>query len=194
MTEVAKLCSKLGVIRPTVNEYGTISMNELKNWYAVYTKPRWEKKICEQLERKGLSFYCPMNKIRRKWSDRYKVIEEPLFKSYVFVHISEEEKARVRMTDGVVNFLYWNGKPAMIKEHEIDMIRKFLNEYTDVQARPVQLEDGQRVRVKTGLMMDTEGIVIKVLNNRAYVLLESLGYELTAQFEKSNLEPVVGRI
>ena len=163
----------------------------MKNWYAVYTKPRWEKKICEQLERKRLSFYCPMNKVRRKWSDRYKVIEEPLFKSYVFVHISDEEKTRVRLTDGVVNFLYWNGKPAIIKEQEIEIIRKFLNEYSDVEVRPVTLESGQKVRVKTGLMMDTEGIVIKVLNNRAFVLLESLGYELTAQFEKSNLEPIV---
>jgi transcription antitermination factor NusG len=169
-------------------------MHEMKNWYAVYTKPRWEKKICQQLERKGLTFYCPMNKVRRKWSDRYKVIEEPLFKSYVFVCVSEEEKTRVRLTDGVVNFLYWNGKPAIIKEQEIDVIRRFLNEYTDVQARPVQLESGQKVRVKTGLMMDTEGVVIKLVNNRAYVLLESLGYELTAQFEKSNLEPVVGTL
>lgn len=169
-------------------------MRELKNWYAVYTKPRWEKKICAQLERKGLVYYCPMNKVRKKWSDRYKVIEEPLFKSYVFVCVSEEEKTRVRLTDGVMNFLYWNGKPAIIREQEIEVIRKFLNEYTDVQAKPVQLENGQKVRVKTGLMMDTEGIVIKVLNNRAYVLLESLGYELTAQFEKSNLELISGSL
>jgi transcription antitermination factor NusG len=111
----------------------------------------------------------------------------------VFVWVSEEEKTRVRLTDGVVNFLYWNGKPAMIKDQEIEVIRKFLNEYTDVQATPVQLQSGQKVRVKTGLMMDTEGVVIKVLNNKAYVILESLGYELTAQFEKSNLEPVAGR-
>lgn len=131
-----------------------------------------------------------MNKVRRKWSDRYKIIEEPLFKSYVFVCISEDEKTRVRLTDGVMNFLYWNGKPAVIKEEEIEMIRKFLNEYKEVEARPVQFESGQKVRVKTGLMMDNEGIVIKVVNNRAYVVLESLGYELTAQFEKSNLEPV----
>ncbi len=165
-------------------------MTEVKHWYAVYTKPRWEKKICQQLERKGLTFYCPMNKVRRKWSDRYKIIEEPLFKSYVFVCISEDEKTRVRLTDGVMNFLYWNGKPAVIKEEEIEMIRKFLNEYKEVEARPVQFESGQKVRVKTGLMMDNEGIVIKVVNNRAYVVLESLGYELTAQFEKSNLEPV----
>ncbi|TWI81432.1 transcription antitermination factor NusG [Lacibacter cauensis] len=159
-------------------------------WYAVYTKPRWEKKICQQLERKGLVYYCPMTKVRRKWSDRYKVIEEPLFKSYVFVHVNEAEKPRIRLTDGVVNFLYWNGKPAVIKEAEIAMIRKFLNEYKDVEARPIQLAEGQKVRVKSGLLMDTEGIVIKVTNNKAYVLLESLGYELSAQFEKGNLEPV----
>ncbi len=165
-------------------------MKEQRNWYAVYTKPRWEKKICQQLERKGLVYYCPMTKVRRKWSDRYKIIEEPLFKSYVFVHVTEDEKPRIRLTDGVVNFLYWNGKPAVIKEAEIAMIRKFLNEYKEVAARPVQLTSGQRVRVKSGLLMDTEGIVIKVTANRAYVLLESLGYELSAQFEKGNLEPV----
>jgi tyrosine-protein phosphatase YwqE len=78
----------------------------------------------------------------------------------------------------------------VIKPAEIEMIRKFLKEYEDVQANPVSLMAGERVRVTTRLMMDTEGLVIKVVNNRAYVLLESLGYELTAQFEKSNLEPV----
>ncbi|MEJ8816988.1 UpxY family transcription antiterminator [Lacibacter sp. H407] len=166
-------------------------MNESKHWYAVYTKPRWEKKICAQLEKKGLVYYCPMNKVRRKWSDRYKIIEEPLFKSYVFVQVSEEEKTRVRLTDGVVNFLYWNGKPGIIKDEEIEVIRKFLNEYEQVEVRPISLAAGEKVRVKTGLLMDKEGIVIKVLNNRAFVVLESLGYELTAQFEKSNLEVVV---
>jgi len=165
-------------------------MDDQKHWYAVYTKPRWEKKICGQLDKKGLVFYCPMNKVQRRWSDRLKIVEEPLFKSYVFVQVSEEEKTRVRLTDGVVNFLYWNGKPAIIKDREIEMIRKFMSEYVEVEARPISVQMGQKVRVKTGLMMDTEGIVIKVVNNRAYVLLESLGYELTAQFEKSNLATI----
>ncbi|MBY0476794.1 MAG: UpxY family transcription antiterminator [Chitinophagaceae bacterium] len=165
-------------------------MNPVKTWYAVYTKPRWEKKVSLQLDKKGLDYYCPLNKVRRKWSDRYKVIEEPLFTSYVFVHITEEEKARVRLTDGVVNFVYWNGKPGVIPAAEIEIIRKFLKEYEDVQAEKVDVLAGQKVRIKTGLMMDTEGLVIKVLNNRAYVLLESLGYQLTAQFEKNNLEPI----
>lgn len=169
-------------------------MKALKNWYAVYTKPRWEKKVGQLLDKKGLEYYCPLNKVRRKWSDRYKVIEEPLFKSYVFVHITEDEKERIRLTDGVVNFVYWNGKPAIIKDGEIEIIRKFLKEYENVEASPAAFSAGQKVRIKTGLMMDTEGLVIKVVNNRAYVLLETLGYELTAQFEKTNLEPIANKI
>jgi transcription antitermination factor NusG len=166
-------------------------MDTQKLWFAVYTKPRWEKKVSLLLEKKGFEVYCPLNKVRRKWSDRYKNVEEPLFKSYVFTRISEEEQIRVRLTDGVVNFVYWLGKPAIIKAEEIEMIRKFLKEYKEVEASPVSLSAGNKVRVKTGLLMDSEGLVIKVHNNRIYVLLETLGYELTAQFEKSNLEPVL---
>ncbi|MBX9782852.1 MAG: UpxY family transcription antiterminator [Chitinophagaceae bacterium] len=169
-------------------------MKENKNWYAVYTKPRWEKKVTALFEKKGLEHYCPLTKVRRRWSDRYKVVEEPLFKSYVFVCITDEEKTRVRLTDGVVNFVYWLGNPAKIKESEIETIKKFLNEYEEVTAIPVSIAAGERVRVKTGVLMDTEGEVIKVANNRVYVLLESLGYELTAKFEKSNLEPITNKI
>ena len=98
-------------------------------WYAVYTKPRWEKKVAILLQQKGIESYCPLNKVRRRWSDRMKTLEEPLFKSYVFVQITEGDRTAVRMTDGVINFVYWNGKPAIIKEKEIATIRKFLDEF-----------------------------------------------------------------
>ncbi len=166
-------------------------MSETKNWYVVYTKPRWEKKVSGLIARKGLEVYCPLNKVRRRWSDRYKVVEEPLFKSYVFVHIAEEDQIRIRLTDGVVNFVYWQGKPAVVRPEEIQVIRRFLKEYEDVVARPLGVTPGQRVRVKTGVLMDSEGLVVKVWNQRVYVQLEALGYELSAQFEKTNLEPVL---
>ena len=94
-------------------------------WYAVYTRPRWEKKVNNLLLNKGVESYCPLNKVRRKWSDRIKVVEEPLFKSYVFVKIADEHRTEVRMTDGVINFVYWDGKPAIIKEKDIQTIRRF---------------------------------------------------------------------
>lgn len=164
-------------------------MNEIKNWYAVYTRPRWEKRVVAQLEKKGLEHYCPLTKIRRRWSDRYKVVEEPLFKSYVFVCIPEEDKGRIRLTDGVVNFVYWQGVPAIIKPAEIETIKRFLMEFEEVQARPLQVQPGERVRIKAGLLMDAEGVVQWVKGNRVYVQLETLGYELSAQFEKKNVEP-----
>ena len=79
-----------------------------KKWFAIYTRPRWEKKVNLLLQEQGVESYCPLNKVRRKWSDRVKTIEEPLFKSYVFVKVSDEEKTTVRMTAGVMNFVYWN--------------------------------------------------------------------------------------
>ena len=98
------------------------------HWYAIYTKPRWEKKVHALLTEKKIESYCPLNKVRKKWSDRMKTVEEPLFKSYVFARVSEEEQTRVRMTAGVMNFVYWQGKPAIIRAKEIETIRKFLND------------------------------------------------------------------
>src|ERR1700712_1249639 len=98
------------------------------NWYAVYTKPRWEKKVYALMTERGITAYCPLNKVRRKWSDRVKTVEEPLFSSYVFVQAEDDGLTNVRMVGGVVNFVYWQGKPAVIPEREILTIKKFLNE------------------------------------------------------------------
>src|ERR1700733_7578238 len=90
-----------------------------KSWYAVHTRPRWEKKVAGLLAKKKLEFYCPLNKVQRQWSDRKKIVTEPLFSSYVFVHIDETEQVPVRVTDGVINFVYWLGKPAVVRNEEI---------------------------------------------------------------------------
>jgi transcription antitermination factor NusG len=131
-------------------------------WLAIYTRPRWEKKVNGLLIQKGIESYCPLNKVRRKWSDRIKTIEEPLFKSYVFVKISDEDRSNVRMTSGVVNFVYWDGKPAIIKEKEIQTIRRFLDEYENVNVVKMEFQPDTRVRVISGPMMDQEGKVIEV--------------------------------
>jgi len=158
-----------------------------KKWYAVYTKPRWEKKVHKLFDEKGLENYCPVNKVRKKWSDRIKVVEEPLFKSYIFVRVSEEEKTKVRMTNGVVNFVYWQGKPAVVKDKEIDIIKKFLNEYEHVIAQPVSLKSDMKIRIQQGIFMDNEATITKVLSNKVQVIIESIGYSLVAVIDKSNI-------
>ncbi len=87
-----------------------------------------------------------------------------------------------------MNFVYWQGSPAIINENEILLIKRFLNEFSDVQATSIELNPGLKVRVKSGLMMNHEGIVVDIKNNSVSVVLETLGYQLTATFDKKNLE------
>src|SRR6476619_2013170 len=98
-------------------------------WYAVYTRPRWEKKVAEILSRKKIENYCPLNKLLRQWSDRKKIVFEPLFTSYVFVKAAEKEHSEIRKIDGIINFVYWINKPAIIRNEEIESIKEFLKEY-----------------------------------------------------------------
>jgi len=156
-------------------------------WYAVYTRPRWEKKVAALLLHKGIESYCPLNKVRRRWSDRMKTIEEPLFKSYVFVKVNEATRTAVRMTDGVINFVYWNGKPAVIKDKEIGTIKRFLDEHENVMLQQIEVGVNERVKVIAGPMMDTEGRVLEVKNKTIKVAIDSLGYVLVATIEKSKL-------
>ena len=162
-----------------------------KKWYALYTKPRWEKKVHRILGERGMESYCPLNKVKKKWSDRIKLVEEPLFKSYVFVHVNEDERTNVRMVDGVLNFVYWNGQPAVVRDKEIGDIRRFMNEYENVMASPMDLKPDSKVLIRTGLMMDKEATVQRVLNNKVEILIESLGYRLVAYVDKANLDPIL---
>lgn len=161
-----------------------------RKWYAIYTRPRWEKKVNTLLAEKGLESYCPLNKVKRKWSDRLKIVEEPLFKSYVFVKVGDEEKTIVRMTTGVINFIYWNKKPAVVKEKEIQTIKRFLNEYENVEVYPIELKLNDRVRITAGSLMDHEGRVLDVLHKAVKVAIDSLGYVLVAYIERSKLTSV----
>lgn len=156
-------------------------------WLAVYSRPRWEKKVNLLLQQKGFESYCPLNKVRRKWSDRVKLVEEPLFKSYVFVKVTDEDRTAVRMTPGVVNFVYWDGKPALIKEKEINAIKRFLNEYENVEVKPINLQMHQRVKVTTGSLMDQEGEVISLHRKTVKVAIDSLGYVLVAHIDRTKL-------
>ncbi len=158
-----------------------------RKWLAVYTRPRWEKKVNQLLIEKGVESYCPLNKVRRKWSDRVKIVEEPLFKSYVFLKVNDEVRTAVRMTPGVINFVYWDGQPAVIKEKEINAIKRFLNEYENVEVRPIDLEVQQRVKITTGPLMDQEGKVLAVRHKTAKVAIDSLGYILIAYIDRSKL-------
>lgn len=157
-------------------------------WYALYTKPRWEKKVNRLLNEKGIESYCPLNTVRRKWSDRYKLVEEPLFKSYVFVKIIQDDQSAVRLTPGVINFVYWQGKPAIIKDSEVDAIKKYLNEYNFVYVEPIPMEIGQQVIIQSGIFMNQVGDIADIRHKKIIVRLVTLGVNLVVSCAKDNLK------
>lgn len=95
-------------------------------WFAIYTRPKNEKKVVEGLEKLGVEVYCPMVTEIKQWSDRKKKVEIPLIKSYVFVNIEEKNRNIVFEVPGVVRYLFWLGKPAVIQEQEIEVLKASL--------------------------------------------------------------------
>ncbi|MGH2565435.1 MAG: transcription termination/antitermination NusG family protein, partial [Ginsengibacter sp.] len=104
-----------------------------KNWYAVYTRPHCEKKVAATLLKKKIEIFCPQNSIKVKFLKRDKFVQQPLFDSYVFVHITHEEISLLKQVDGVINFLYWKGTYAIIKDEEIETIKEFTNRHHDIK-------------------------------------------------------------
>jgi transcription antitermination factor NusG len=146
--------------------------------------------VASLLQDRGIENYCPLNKVIRQWSDRKKTILEPLFKGYVFVQVEEAAKWELLTINGIVNYVYWLGKPARIREDEIDTIRRFLNEFEDIEVTEAGLQVNTAVKVKQGVLMNYKGIVLEVLGNKARVRIESMGLQLSAVFDKKNLELV----
>src|SRR6476646_4167157 len=171
-------------------------MNENKKWFAVYTRPRWEKKISDIWTRRKIENYCPINKVVRQWSDRKKVVYEPLFTSYVFVRVSGSDITSLKQSNGVINLVYWLGKPAVIRDSEIEAIRKFLPEHLNIKLEkmPINISDkvpvivNDKVRVLSGPLMELEGQVLAVKNRVVKVALPSLGYLMFAEVETANVE------
>ncbi|MEO5682387.1 MAG: UpxY family transcription antiterminator [Chitinophagaceae bacterium] len=159
-----------------------------KKWYVVYTRPRWEKKVSDLLGRKKIEHYCPLNRVHKQWSDRKKLVAEPLFSSYVFVRIDETEQLSVRLTDGIINFVYWLGKPAEVRNNEIQAIRDFLNDYKDVRLERTGVNLNDNVRIIGGPLVMQIGQVVSVKNKTIKVILPSLGYMMHAEVESSNVE------
>lgn len=163
-----------------------------KKWFVIYTKPRWEKKVNASLLKKQIDVWCPVQKVQKQWSDRKKIIEEPLFKSYIFVRIDYEvERLKVLMTDGALNFVHYLGKPAIIRDVEIDIIKRYLNEEKskiDIISSEGFKKDS-KVKINTGVFIDQEGTILRTGKRKVYVELKSLGQVMIVEFNIDALVP-----
>jgi len=161
-----------------------------KKWFAVYTKPRWEKKVHERLQKARISSWCPIQKIEKQWSDRKKIVEEPLFRSYVFVHIDyATERLPTLMIDGILNFVHYLGKPAIIRNEEIENIQLYLSEKdAKIEMRTLEgFKSDTKVKINQGVFIDKEGVVLREGKKKVYVQLESLGQLMIVEFSVAHL-------
>ena len=96
-------------------------------WHVLYTKPRHEIKTLERLAQTGFEVYCPMKTTLKQWSDRKKKVLEPLLPSYIFIKITEKERATPLNDPSVLNYIFWLGKPAIVRDNEIDTLKGIIN-------------------------------------------------------------------
>ena len=157
-------------------------------WFVIYTKSRSEKLAAEKLHQKGIEVYCPLRKVKRKWSDRIKMIEEPLFRSYCFVHLEEHERSAVYGVPGVVGYLHWLNKPAVVRQREIDLIKTMLNDFEHDSLEILDFQTSDRLRITSGAFMNQEGEVVARQGKKVVVRLESLNISVSIDMSKNKVE------
>ena len=146
-------------------------------WFALYTKSRNEKRVAENLAALGIEAYCPLVTTIKQWSDRKKKVESPLIPSYVFVKIAEANRKDVFQINGVVQYVFWLGKPAIIKPSEIETLKTQL-------AAPVVKVDietwipNTAIQIKEGPFKNQMAEVDKISANKVTLIIKSLGIRL----------------
>ncbi len=161
-----------------------------KNWYAVYTRPKCEKKVAASLSKKKIESYCPLYGATDQQSkERKKNSLETLFPSYVFVNITEEEMSFVKKQSDIINFVYWLGRPVNISDIEIESIQQFLNEYFTVQLEKTAVSKNNLVRIVTKEPTKSQdGNIFTLKRSTVKVTLPSLGYVLVATSDNVEVE------
>jgi len=149
--------------------------NEKKNWYALYTKSRHEKRVVESLTSEGFDVFCPMIKTVKQWSDRKMKVSVPLIPSYVFIKVDEENRTKILSNPSILNFVYWLGKPAVIKNNEIDRLKGLVSREQIQEFEIRHLNIGDKVNIDKGFIRENNALIIKRTKDHIYAELKGLG-------------------
>ncbi|TAE37182.1 MAG: UpxY family transcription antiterminator [Runella slithyformis] len=160
-------------------------------WFVIYTKSKSEKIVANGLRKKKIEVYCPLRKVQRKWSDRIKIVEEPLFRSYCFVHLEEKERALVFDTPGVVRYLFWDKKPAIVRQQEIDVIKDLLNDFDHATIEALTFAPDDKIIIESGAFSSQEAQVTATQGKQIIVKIDSLGMFISINTTKNKVKKIV---
>ncbi len=159
-----------------------------KSWYAVYVKSRTEKKVALEFKYEEIDHYLPLIKRLKQWSDRKKWVEEPLFRSYIFVNIEQADYYKVLQVQGAVKYISFEGHAVPIPEPQIIAIKYFLEETDPDNVNEHSWKKGQKVEVISGSMTGLLGQLIEVRGKHmVQVEIETVGSTLLIHIPKSKL-------
>jgi transcription antitermination factor NusG len=158
-------------------------------WYALYTCPRHEKRVAEQVEQRRISCFLPLYRSVRRWKDRRKELELALFPGYVFVRIAPQNRLQVLMLPGVIRLVMFNGQPSALPEEEIESLRRGLAGCVGMTPHPY-LQVGRRVRVRSGPMAGLEGILRRRKEGlRLVISIEMLARAVAVEIDEADVVP-----
>lgn len=161
-----------------------------KQWFALYTKSRAEKKVHQELSDLGFEVYLPLIKTLRQWSDRKKKVELPLIPSYVFVKVNEKEAREVLEVYGAVAYITFEGKKVPIPESQMTDMKRIVEHDVPVEASAENIQQGDKVRIVTGPLRKMLGEVVEISGKRRFVVRIDMGYSLLANIQGAEIERV----
>lgn len=162
-------------------------------WYALYVHSRAEKKVYERLLEMGLEAYLPLITRMKKWSDRMKKVEEPLFKSYLFVRSDPKWYFEILSIPNVTKFVSFERKAVIVPENQIKAVMKYCNDYKedDEEASSTEFHEGQLVRITSGELTGLTGRLAQINNKRRLIIyIESVGHYIPVNISRTKVEPV----
>ncbi len=159
-----------------------------KHWHAVYVKSRHEKKVALELEAQNIEYYLPLERVLRQWSDRKKWVEEPLFRSYIFVRVDQTDYYKAIYVPGALKYVSFEGKAVVVPDTQIEAIKYYLNEKTPLQMDNSEMKEGQRVEVIAGKMTGLQGTLVQVKDKkRVKVEIEVVNSAILLQIPRNRL-------
>jgi len=168
--------------------FNFLKINMLNNWFVVYTKPCCERKVVVLLNRKRIENYFPMNCKKSQSLFKKRIIEEPLFKSYVFVKTTEINIITIsKQMKNIVSLLYWIAKPALIDEAEIIAIKDFTNKHKEFRLEKLQVNLRIPNIIKDGISYISDGKLLVIKNRPIKLDLPSLGFTMIAGLENETI-------